>query len=110
MAAEGGNHIIRFTYTGEEGEIIPLEATHIFVDVRVVTAGVFYWHENIVEIICSERVEKVERWAFRGCDNLSRVIMPGVIEVEEEAFSECEALTDLECGKLEIIRCSAFVK
>ena len=34
--------------------------------------------------------------------------MPGVKEVEEEAFGWCEALTDVECGKLEIIRYSAF--
>ncbi len=34
--------------------------------------------------------------------------MPGVIIVEEEAFESCSALTDVEFGKLEIIRKGAF--
>jgi hypothetical protein len=34
--------------------------------------------------------------------------MPGVEVVEDEAFFNCQALTDVECGKLEIIRYAAF--
>ena len=104
MAAEGegDSHIIiiRFTYTGEE--VIPDDATHIFVDVRVRTLA-FFQHPNVVEVICSERVEKIESMAFYDCPNLKRVIMPGVKIVENNAFGDCFALTDVECGKLEII-------
>mmetsp|Transcript_22544 Transcript_22544/g.34830 ORF Transcript_22544/g.34830 Transcript_22544/m.34830 type:complete len:244 (-) Transcript_22544:67-798(-) len=46
--------------------------------------------------------------AFAGCTSLTRVIMPGVEEVEGFAFKSCEALTDVECGKLERIGRSAF--
>jgi hypothetical protein len=108
--AEGGVIIIRFTYTGAEGEIIPAGATHIFVDkgVTFVRAQAFQSHRNIVEVICHDRVEKIEEGAFQSCPNLRRVIMPGVKIVEDQSFSECRALTDVECGKLEIIGIGAF--
>ena len=107
MAAEGGN-IVRFTYTGADGQVIPEEATHIFVKARVVRAWAFHCHRNIVEVICHEDVEKIEEWAFDNCPNLRRVIMRGVKVVEENAFSRCYALTDVECDKLEIIGDGAF--
>ena len=110
MAAEGGNNIIvRFTYTGAEGEHIPDEATHITIadDCTFVRADAFANHQNIVEVICHEGVVKIERSAFAACPNLRRVIMPGVKEVES-AFWNCTALADVECGKLEIIKEWAF--
>ena len=56
MAAEAdSNNIIRFTFTGEEN--IPREATHIFVDAAFVPDQAFNRHPNIVELICSDRVE-----------------------------------------------------
>jgi hypothetical protein len=105
MAAEGGN-IVRFIYTGEEN--IPDGSTHIFVDVAVITAEAFANHPRIVEVICHDRVEKIEEWAFWRCPKLRRIIMPGVIEVGAQAFSTCPVLTDVECGKLEIIKNNAF--
>ncbi len=110
MAAEGDNHFMRYVYRGEEGEIIPREATHITVaeSCTFVRAWAFYEHPNIVEIICHKGVKKIESWAFQSCPNLRRVIMPGVKIVEQQAFDDCRALTDVECGKLEIIGEDAF--
>ncbi len=111
MAAEGGNNIVRFTYTGAEGEIIDSgEATHIFVhkDVSFVRAWAFLHYDIIVEIICHNGVERIEKGAFCECPNLRRVIMPGVKIVEAQAFGECPALEDVECDKLEIIKEWAF--
>jgi len=101
---------MRYVYMGQEGEFIPLRATHIIVheSVVVIRAWAFFQHLNIVEVICHEDVEKIENRAFAWCDSLTRVIMPGVTIVEEGAFYECIALTDVECGKLEIIRNGAF--
>ena len=68
MAAEGdnnNNNIVRFTYTGR-GEI-PDEATHIFVDATVIDYAAFEDHPNIIEVICHERVEKIEGRAFWEC-------------------------------------------
>ena len=110
MADRGDNNFMRYVYRGEEGEIIPREATHIFVgeDVTFIYAWAFADRPNIVEVICHDKVEKIELRAFFGCTSLRLVIMPGVKEVEGNAFEDCEALTDVECGMLEIIREWAF--
>ena len=76
--------------------------------VTFVRANAFYQHRNIVEVICHDKVEKIEQRAFENCPSLRRVIMPGVKVVEESAFWKCEALTDVECGKLEIVGEWAF--
>lgn len=36
MAAEGDNNITWFTYAGADGEVIPDDATHVFVDVKII--------------------------------------------------------------------------
>ena len=110
MAAEGGNNIVRYVYRGQVDEIIPREATHITVaeGVTFVRTRAFLRHPNIVEVICHENVEKIERYAFHGCPNLRRVVMPGVKILERWAFQNCSALTDVEYGKLEIIGYDAF--
>ena len=98
--------IVRYIYRGGRYEVIPRDATHIIVDesVTVILRRAFYEHPNIVELICHDRVEKIEAGAFSGCVKLMRVVMPGVKVVDRyETFSGCSALTDVECGKLEII-------
>ena len=112
MADQGDNNFIRNVYRGEEGEIIPRDATHIFVgeDFTFIRVGAFANHPNIVEVICHDNVEKIEKRAFYGCRSLRRVIMPGVKIVEWYAFLGCEALTDVECDKLEIIGEGAFFR
>ena len=110
MADVGDNNFMRYVYRGEEGEIIPREATHItiFEGVIFVRTQAFLRHPNIIEVICHENVKKIERDAFFDCKFLRRVIMPGVKEVELGAFMNCFALTDVECGKLETIKIEAF--
>ena len=110
MADRGDNNFMRYVYRGEEGEIIPREATHITVheDCTSVRANAFLDHQSIVEIICHDKVEKIEIRAFFGCTSLRRVIMPGVKIVEEAAFENCHSLSDVECNMLEIIKEFAF--
>ena len=109
MAAEGDNHFMRYVYRGEEGEVIPREATHITVAESCTFVRAWTFEGTyIVEIICHNRVKIIESGAFRFCPNLRRVIMPGVKIVEQQAFDDCRALTDVECGKLEIIGEDAF--
>jgi|SaaInl74LU_5_DNA_1037368.scaffolds.fasta_scaffold36550_1 hypothetical protein len=110
MAAEGDNNFMRYVYRGQVDEDIPFHATHIFVheSVRVIRAEAFYKHRNIIEVICHDKVEKVEEGAFACCPSLRRVIMPGVISVWEGAFTKCRALTNVECGKLEYIGYQGF--
>jgi len=108
MAAEGGNNITWFTYTGADGEDIPHDATHVFVDAKIIRRRAFEYHPNIVEVICHDKVERIERCAFLSCPSLRRVIMRGVKIVEYRAFANCDSLEDVECGKLEIIEQRAF--
>ncbi len=87
MADRGDNNFMRYIYRGEEGEIIPLHATHIFVheSVTVILRSAFEGHPNIVEVICHDAVEKIERYAFYKCPRLRRVVMRGVKIVEESS-------------------------
>ena len=108
MAAEG-DHIRRYTYTGEDDEV-PDDVTHVTIaaSVTVIPEYAFYDNRSIIEVIFDKNIKRVEDYAFNWCSSLRRVIMPGVEIVEDEAFHYCEALTDVECGKLEIIKESAF--
>ena len=104
------NNIIRYIYRGEEGEIIPREATHITVaeDCTFIRSRAFAGHKNIIEVFCHDKVEKIEEWAFCSCPRLRRIIMPGVKIVEPSAIQWNKALMVVECDKLEIIRFLAF--
>ncbi|KAK1737809.1 hypothetical protein QTG54_011581 [Skeletonema marinoi] len=108
MAAEG-DHIRRYNFTGEDDEV-PDDVTHVTIaaSVTVITEDTFLRHRSIIEVVCDVNVKKVEEFAFTRCPSLRRVIMPGVEIVERYAFYECDALTDVECGKLERIREHAF--
>eukprot|EP00984_Skeletonema_dohrnii_P009048 scaffold3398_cov84-Skeletonema_dohrnii-CCMP3373.AAC.3 len=91
MAADGW-HIYN-------GEVIPPGVTRVRIDESVtdIPAHAFGGNRNIEELECHDRVKTVKEWAFARCPSLRIVIMRGV-----------EALTDVECGKLEIIKESAF--
>ena len=102
------NNFMRYIYRGDEDEIIPREATHIFVCAKIIPRRAFQNHPNIIEVICRKDVEKIGSWAFAKCRYLRRAIMPGVKILEWHAFIRCESLEDVECGKLEIIGQDAF--
>ncbi len=113
MAAEGdNNNFVTYIYRGEVEEFIPRHVTHITVreDVTVVLLWAFSEHPNIVEVICHDKVDEIEDYAFHQCPSLRRLIMPGVTIVGRGACYECAALTDVECAKLEIIGADAFCR
>jgi len=99
MAADG-----YYIYYGRDDEVIPSEVTRVRIDksLAVIPARAFYENPNIEEVDC-DNVETIEEYAFYYCPSLRLVIMRGVKVVEQFAFAECEALTDVECGKLEMI-------
>eukprot|EP00574_Skeletonema_japonicum_P009075 CAMPEP_0201715422 /NCGR_PEP_ID=MMETSP0593-20130828/1620_1 /ASSEMBLY_ACC=CAM_ASM_000672 /TAXON_ID=267983 /ORGANISM="Skeletonema japonicum, Strain CCMP2506" /LENGTH=309 /DNA_ID=CAMNT_0048204923 /DNA_START=53 /DNA_END=982 /DNA_ORIENTATION=+ len=101
-----------YIYRGGRNFVFPRNATSVIVivheDVTVIPEDAFDRHPNIVEVICHDRVEKIERYAFNHCRSLIRVIMPGVKIIEASAFRECRSLTIVECGKLEIIGSLVF--
>ena len=75
---------------------------------KFVRSYAFHNHPNIQEVICHDKVEKIEQEAFFGCPSLRRIILPGVKKVETWAFGVCKFLTYIECGKLERIGMSVF--
>lgn len=102
--------IIFYILTGQDGEIIPRNATHVGVhkSVTVIPAFAFYEHPNIVEFICHNGVERIASHAFTRCPRLKRLIMRGVKSVEDCAFHSCTAITHVECRELERIGAWAF--
>jgi len=104
---DGGRR--NFIYTGREA--VPPGVTRVRIDnksVTVIPARAFQFHGNIVEVVFDVGVETIEEAALCWCRFLRRLIMPGVKVAEESAFYYCDALTDVECGELEIIGVSAF--
>eukprot|EP00984_Skeletonema_dohrnii_P025059 scaffold14195_cov155-Skeletonema_dohrnii-CCMP3373.AAC.6 len=99
-----------YTYTGRDGDIVPRHVTHVRIDksVKFIPNRAFFFHRNIREVECHNKVEIIEEEAFSHCESLRRVIMPGVKNIEDRAFYCCEALAIVECDKLEIIGVSAF--
>ncbi len=92
MSDVGDNNFVRYIYRGEEGEHIPLRVTHVFVHefATVVRREAFVGHPNIIEVICHDKVERIEVDAFWQCPSLRRVIMPGVTIVEVNVFCDCK--------------------
>ena len=105
MAADGW-----YVYTGREA--VPRHVTRVRIDesLTVIPARAFDENRNIEEVKCHDRVKTVGAWAFRECESLRRVIMPGVKVVEQWAFDHCKALEVVECDKLERIGRNAFVR
>ena len=99
-----------YIFTGREA--VPPDVTRVRIDKSIsvvpVPANAFYCHQNITELYCHIGVKKVEVGAFDRCLSLRRVIMPGVEVVQQGAFFACQALTDVECDKLERIGHAAF--
>ena len=97
-----------YIFTGRE--VVPPDVTRVRIDksISVIPERAFHGHNNIEELNCHDGVKKVEEDAVSYCPSLRLVIMPGVEVVEEWSFTRCDALTDVECGKLEIIGEYAF--
>ena len=109
MAAEGD--AIEYLYTAEDPDVIvPRNAINVIVanSATVIWFAAFREHPKIATLFCPVGVETIEDGAFFHCRCLRRVILLGVREIETAAFGGCEALTDIECGKLEIIGRKAF--
>ena len=50
----------------------------------------------------------VEDYAFDGCSNLERAILPNVTELKQYAFNTCAKLTDIDVRNVEIIGSFCF--
>jgi hypothetical protein len=99
-----------FVYTGGEQEV-PDDVTHVRIDpsVKIIPLNAFGGRTQLVSVETHDGIEKIEEWAFTGCDSLRGIKLPGVREVEYCAFWNCNVLSDVEFGnKLDIVGEDAF--
>ncbi|KAK1737908.1 leucine-rich repeat domain-containing protein [Skeletonema marinoi] len=109
MADDGDNNV--FVYMGGE-QVVPHDVTHVIIDrsVKIIPERAFEHRRELVSVKFHDGVERIEKYAFRGCKSLRRLNkLAGVREVGQWAFWFCSALTEVEFDdKLEIIGSGAF--
>jgi len=98
-----------FVYTGGRA---PRDVRRAKIDESIDTApaSAFFSHcQQLTEVEGHNRLMIIEHLAFFCCRRLRRLgKMGGVIEIEHDAFNGCNALSDLDFDKLEIIGNGAF--
>ena len=62
-------------------------------------------HATFSSVTIAESIEKIEGYAFAGCDSLVQVTVPGSVKIIERfAFTECKALSSIKiCDGVEVI-------
>ncbi len=101
-----------FVYTGGE-QRVPRDVKRVRIaeNVDTISAGLFQWCQQLIEVEGHKKMKKIERYAFNYCRRLRKVTkMTGLIEIEQEAFSGCYALSDIDFGKVQIIGVAAFIE
>ena len=71
---------------------------------------VFNQCENLENVILSEAITVIDGWAFRECENLTKVEMPSVIDIWGMAFYQCSNLSDVDLSNVQTIGDNAFYK
>lgn len=116
MAEDGNNQLLDvgddnndiFVYTGGRA---PRDVRRVRIcgTLDTIPRCAFYDCRQLIEVEGHNRLKKIEQYGFWRCYCLRRSTkMGGVVEIGEEAFHLCEALSDLEFDKLEIIGHRAF--
>ena len=71
---------------------------------------VFAQCEKLENVILSEAITVIDGWAFRECENLTKVEMPSVIDIWGMAFYQCSNLSDVDLSNVQTIGDNAFYK
>ena len=71
---------------------------------------VFAQCEKLENVILSEAITVIDGWAFRECENLTKVDMPSVIDIWGMAFYQCSNLSDVDLSNVQTIGDNAFYK
>ena len=97
-----------FVYTGGRAPR-DVRRARIAENVDTIPQGAFYDCPQLIEVEGHDKVRKIGKDAFRICRRLRRLTnMNGVKEIERWAFGGCNALSDVDFDKLEIIGPIAF--
>ena len=105
----GGDDI--FVYTGGDQEVPrDVKRVRIAENVDIIRAQTFYECFQLIEVEGHDKLKKIKTLAFFGCPSLRRVMnMTGVIEILGYVFYHCNALSDIDFDKMEIIGDCAFI-
>jgi hypothetical protein len=99
-----------FVYMGGEQEV-PRDVRRAKIDESIDTIPRYAFMDcrQLIEVEGHDRLKKIEYSALLRCRSLRRLKrMNGVIKIGAWAFAGCNALSDLEFDKAEIIGASAF--
>ncbi len=101
-----------FLYIGQSMNEIPLEVTHVRVDLSVKEIGenAFYDCNQLRNVELCDGLERIDCGAFEGCTLLERIIIPSTVKfIGKWAFHECSWLRNVELHEgLERIDAGAF--
>ncbi len=105
----GGDDDI-FVYTGGEQRVPDdVRRLRIAENVDTIAAAICIECRQLIEVEGHKKIKKIKEYAFSDCPSLRSVMkMTGLVEVEEGAFYDCCALSELDFDKLEIIGYNAF--
>ena len=76
----------------------------------LLATAVFAQCEKLENVILSEAITVIDGWAFRECENLTKVEMPSVIDIWGMAFYQCSNLSDVDLSNVQTIGDNAFYK
>ncbi|CAJ1952318.1 unnamed protein product [Cylindrotheca closterium] len=134
---EGTEDPISFVYLGQPSKDIPRHVIHVTMDpsVQRIENNAFQNCTSLCSLVLSKTIEKIGKWAFSGCSNLSHIqwnaqgllnsigsqsfqtcsslvqldLPHGLVRIENDAFFGCESLRSVNIPKtVESIGTMAF--
>lgn len=101
-----------FIYTGQHGDGIPRDITHVRVDPSVTKIFdlAFFCAAKLVAIELNEGLETIGSQSFYNCSSIESIILPSTMkDVGQHAFDGCKSLVNVQLNEgLEKIGSQAF--
>ncbi len=114
----GNNDDDIFVYVGGNAAQIPSDVRRARIDdsIDIISRDSYAWAvflflngEQLIEVVGHDKLKKIEEYAFDKSRSLRRITkMGGVVEIEQGAFHNCDALSELDFDKVEIVGEKAF--
>eukprot|EP00984_Skeletonema_dohrnii_P034472 scaffold33569_cov84-Skeletonema_dohrnii-CCMP3373.AAC.6 len=99
-----------FVYMGGD-QVVPDDVRRVRIDksVKIIPRDAFNGREHLIYVEFHDGIERIENWAFEGCELLRGVKLLGVKVIKLGAFASCRGMTEVEFGvELETIGSCAF--
>ena len=102
--------MVKYTYRGLVGEIIPRDAKVIIASLscEFVQPRAFQQHPEIEQVIMTKNVKRIGRSAFANCPKLLKVCLCRVTIIDECAFFACEAVREVVANHVTHIKYAGF--